>query len=108
MLRSTALLLAAVFGLASANRRCSAHPSISFSGRMLMLRFLLSAAMLLAALAASHAAILTKCGGSKGYAYRFGSALVPSKDTGWQEELISKGNMQVIVDGQDFDMIYTD
>ena len=63
---------------------------------------------LLAPIATGQAAIITKCGASKGYAYYFGGAAVPSGKAGWQEDGISGGEFQLIQDGKALDIVFND
>jgi hypothetical protein len=73
-----------------------------------MLRLLLSVVTLSAIAASAQATVLTRCGPSKGYAYYFPTPLVANNQAGWRADGISNGGLQVIVDGQDYDIVFTD
>lgn len=57
---------------------------------------------------AARAEIITRCGASKGYSYFFKGALVPKDKSGWQEDSISGGDILLVKNGKDYDIIYTD
>ncbi len=63
---------------------------------------------LLSTIATAQAAIITKCGVSKGYAYYFGGAAVPPGKAGWQKDGISGGEFQLIQDGKALDIVFND
>ena len=52
--------------------------------------------------------VITRCGASKGYAYYFEGPLVPREKSGWTSDGISKGGIQLVRDGKEFDIVYTD
>lgn len=57
---------------------------------------------------AAESKVLTRCGGSNGYAYFFQGPLVPKDKAGWQSDGIAGGSIQLIMAGDDFDIVYTD
>jgi hypothetical protein len=69
---------------------------------------LLLAALLLALTAPSVADVLATCGASDGYGYYPETAVVSKKDSGWQRDGISKGSFQLIMSGDDYDIVFTD
>ena len=52
--------------------------------------------------------IVTRCGASKGYAHYFEGALVSRDKAGWTDDGISSGSLQLVRDGDAFDIIVTD
>src|SRR5262245_52156023 len=71
------------------------------------MRFALLACLMFALAIQAQARILTRCGASAGFSYYLPHPLV-GKDTGWQKDGVSQGQMQLILDGNDYDVIYTD
>jgi len=57
---------------------------------------------------AAQAAIITKCGASKGYAYYFGGQAVPPGKAGWREDGISDGEFELVQSGKELDIVFTD
>jgi len=75
----------------------------------LMLRSIALVAPIIVGLAnEASAAIVTSCGASKGVAYYFKNPLIPKGKTGWQDDGISSGTIQLVQNGTDFDIFYTD
>jgi hypothetical protein len=70
-----------------------------------MSRLLLSALILSATFVPAQALVLTKCGPSKGKAYYLPGGMMQS---GWQDDGIAKGGVQLVVDGASYDLFYTD
>ena len=58
--------------------------------------------------ASAKADVITRCGASKGYAYYFEGPLVPREKSGWTQDGISQGSMQLVRDGKELDIVYTD
>lgn len=56
----------------------------------------------------ARAEIVATCGASAGHAYYPPSALVPKDKSGWLEDSISKGSFQLIRNGADYDIVFTD
>jgi hypothetical protein len=56
----------------------------------------------------SLAEVLATCGASHGHAYYVRGPFVEAKDSGWTEDKISKGTLQLIRSGDDYDVIFTD
>ncbi len=56
----------------------------------------------------AQAAIITKCGASKGYAYYFGGQAVPPGKAGWREDGISDGEFELVQSGKELDIVFTD
>ena len=65
---------------------------------------------LFATSSAATAAILTKCGASKGTSFFLPKRPRDKSETvtEWQEDGISKGSMMLVLDGTEFDVVYTD
>lgn len=57
---------------------------------------------------AAQAAIITKCGASKGYAYYFGGQGVPPGKAGWREDGISDGEFELVQSGKALDIVFRD
>ena len=57
---------------------------------------------------AANAEVVTRCGASAGYAYYPESALVPKDKAGWRRDTVAGGSLQLIRDGANFDVVYTD
>lgn len=56
----------------------------------------------------SLAQVMFSCGASSGYSYFLAGPLVEPSAEGWQEDGISAGGIELIRDGDDYDIIYTD
>lgn len=56
----------------------------------------------------AHAAVITRCGASEGYAYYVEGALVPKNKAGWTKDAITGGSHLLLKDGETFDIIFTD
>ena len=55
-----------------------------------------------------HAATITRCGESTGWAWFFAGPAVPSTSAGWQKDAITNGDISLIFDGQEPDIVTTD
>ena len=69
---------------------------------------LIAFAILLLPASNASAGSIAHCGGSSGYAYYIQGGLVTEKKSGWGEDGISKGQILLIQDGKEFDIIHTD
>jgi len=56
----------------------------------------------------ASAQVLTRCGASAGYAWFFNGTYVPEDQSGWEEDGISGGQILLLRDGDQLDVIYTD
>ncbi len=65
------------------------------------------AAMALATTSVS-AHVITRCGASKGYAFYFDGPFVNRGNSGWTEDGISTGGLQLFQSGPDYDVLVTD
>lgn len=63
---------------------------------------------LFAPMATAQAAVITKCGASKGFGYYFDGPLVPSGKSGWTEDGVSGGDIRLIQDGKELDIVVGD
>jgi len=54
------------------------------------------------------AKVLTRCGASNGVVYFFPGALVPREQAGWKKDGMSTGDIQLITNGNELDIVYTD
>jgi hypothetical protein len=52
--------------------------------------------------------VITRCGASKGYAFFFEGPFIDRKNSGWTEDGISKGGLQLFQSGPDYDVMVTD
>lgn len=67
------------------------------------------AAVFIASIAtAVEGKIITRCGASNGYSFYFEGPVVPHGKAGWHDDGITDGNIQLVQDGDQFDLIYTD
>lgn len=79
--------------------------------RALLNAALLASAALLLFLASGsngRAATITRCGESQGYGWYFAGPVVPSNKAGWQKDGITGGDLTLIFDGDQPDIVYTD
>jgi len=56
----------------------------------------------------AFADIISRCGPSSGYAHYPQSELVSKAQAGWRQDGISNGALQLMRDGDQFDVVYTD
>jgi hypothetical protein len=54
------------------------------------------------------AQVVATCGASKGYSYFLPGPLTSADQAGWEEDGISNGGLQLLQDGDNFDIVYTD
>jgi hypothetical protein len=57
---------------------------------------------------AAERKILANCSSSKGSAYFFEGGIVPPGQGGWMEDGITGGHLQLILDGDDLDIVFKD
>ncbi len=57
---------------------------------------------------AAAAAVLTRCGGSEGLAFYLPGPAVPQGEAGWSDERIGDGNIMLVSNGDEVDIIFTD
>lgn len=74
----------------------------------MMLKSWIIATLSLLACGSSHAQVVATCGASTGYSYFLPGPTVPPEEVGWAEDGISNGGIQLIRDGDSFDIVYTD
>jgi len=56
----------------------------------------------------ARAEIITRCGASTGYGYYFTGTVVPQSKAGWSKAEISKGEILLILAGDQPDIVFTD
>ncbi len=56
----------------------------------------------------ARAELIARCGASAGYSVFLESALMPKAQAGWAKDGIAKGALQLVRDGTQFDVVYTD
>lgn len=56
----------------------------------------------------ASAQVLATCGASSGYSYYLPGPITTAEQAGWTEDGISAGGVQLMMDGDSFDIIYTD
>lgn len=69
---------------------------------------LLSVALVASTPVATQAQVLFNCGPSEGYSYYLSGAIASPEQDGWERDGISNGGLQLLQDGQEYDIIYTD
>jgi len=52
--------------------------------------------------------VVTRCGPSEGYAYFLNGPLVTADQSGWSKDGVSKGGIELVRNGREFDVIVTD
>ena len=75
---------------------------------MLARRLYVPVALWMAAANPTFAEMITRCGSSSGYAHYPESELVSKAQAGWRKDGISNGALQLVRDGEQFDVVYTD
>ena len=58
--------------------------------------------------AQASATVVSRCSASAGYAYYFAGPLVPADKAGWRKDGVTGGSLQLLRDGNDYDIVYTD
>jgi len=76
-----------------------------FKNTWLLVTFTLS---IVGAAVIAQASTITRCGASKGFAWYFESGLVEKRKTGWTKDGVSKGDITLVRDGDEYDIIFTD
>jgi hypothetical protein len=56
----------------------------------------------------TYGQVMFNCGASEGYSYYLSGALASPENEGWVEDGIGQGGIQLLRDGTDYDIIYTD
>ena len=71
--------------------------------------FLISLVVTFIPFSSAYAVDIAKCSGLKGHAYYLNGGFTNPKDSGWQEDSISKGKTQLILnEAGHFDIMYVD
>lgn len=63
---------------------------------------------MLAGTSGARAQVLFNCGPSSGYSYFLEGGINSSGEEKWEEDRISSGGIQLLVDGTEYDIVYTD
>jgi len=58
--------------------------------------------------ATSEPELIATCGASKGYSYYVEGGLIPKESAGYQEDGISRGSIQLLLDGNEADIVQID
>lgn len=69
---------------------------------------LVASAAFVAVSSPTLAQVVASCGASSGYSYNLPGPITPAEQAGWTADTISKGGVQLMKDGESFDIIYTD
>ena len=75
---------------------------------MLTSRLYVPVALWIAAANPAFAEFISRCGASSGYAHYPESELVSKAQAGWRKDGITNGALQLVRNGDQFDVLYTD
>jgi hypothetical protein len=56
----------------------------------------------------ASAKILTRCGASNGVSFFFPGPAITAEQSGWQKDGVSGGSLQLLANGNEYDVVYTD